>query len=249
MADLPGNGKSSFSSGAAARALPVRCGVLPRRAPASRGKRRRRPGPAAARRGPRRRVGHLSALPGFPAPGVAAHPMETDAGREFYPGSFSSSEGVPRAWMAYEHRDSGATGYLIMIKKPPRCTSCHDLHGGLPMTSLLYGPRTAGDSGEWCFSCHAAAALLPADHEARAPGAAGRECVDCHGTVSDGRRAGLYTAAFARSRPLAPRAGGRGAATRRGTGRSGVAGGGPGVGPGPALRPGRRRGRMPPARW
>ena len=125
-----------------------------------------------------------------PADGGASHPMGASGGRGPYPGAFASSDGVPAPWKARAHFDSGADGFAVGARKPPSCTSCHDLHGALPMSSLLFGPNAAAGGGDWCFSCHPAGAVAPPDHEARAPGAAGRECRDCHGTEgSDGRRA------------------------------------------------------------
>ena len=46
--------------------------------------------------------------------------------------------------------------------KETNCSSCHDMHGGLPGTSLL---RQGGDTANgWCFSCHTVSALMPSYH-------------------------------------------------------------------------------------
>lgn len=190
VSDLPGNGGSGFLAKLPGRGSMVTCGLChevhpPRRAVAD-------PPPGLLRLPAEGRVTdlcrscHLPPAAGDPA----IHPMEGGGSRGAYPVSFASSEGIPAAWKAPAHFNAGAATFSPGRGQPPRCTSCHDLHGGLPMTSLLYAPnQVQGGSGDWCFSCHPAAAVLPPGHEQRAPGAAGQACADCHGSAgADGAR-------------------------------------------------------------
>jgi predicted CXXCH cytochrome family protein len=66
------------------------------------------------------------------------------------------------------------------------CTSCHDVHGGEPGSSLL---RRGGNTQDgWCFTCHVIASLTPPYHhscrENDEPGTfvSVISCGDCHGT-------------------------------------------------------------------
>lgn len=140
-----------------------------------------------------------------PADDSASHPMGASRGRGPYPGAFASSDGVPPSWKARAHFDRGADAFVVGARQTPRCTSCHDLHGALPMGGLLFGPNVADSGGgDWCFSCHPAGAVTPSDHEARAPGAAGRKCLDCHGSEGpDGRRSWQAHRDFRRVAPPA----------------------------------------------
>lgn len=83
------------------------------------------------------------------------HPMGDDPGTDFYPDIFASSRGIPPAWASKVHGDSGAAGFDPCAHERPSCVSCHDVHGGLPGTSLLFGPNPVeGGRGDWCYSCH-----------------------------------------------------------------------------------------------
>jgi predicted CXXCH cytochrome family protein len=121
----------------------------------------------------------------FPAPGSReSHPMEAAAAGRLPAGSFASPGGLPDEWRERQHLDRGAAE--IRTGEAPRCTSCHDLHGGLPMTSLLYAPDAGSRrGGDWCFSCHPRDALLKLGHAGAAPDPGGG-CARCHGPRREG---------------------------------------------------------------
>ena len=84
-----------------------------------------------------------------------SHPMLDDSGTNFYPASFTTSKGIPEAWTGEKHFDTGSAPFDPQQKETPFCTSCHDVHGGLPGTSILFGPNPVDDGeGDWCYSCH-----------------------------------------------------------------------------------------------
>lgn len=124
----------------------------------------------------------------FPAPGDReSHPMESHLGGRLPPEAFASPVGVPFEWRAPRHIGSGATEFAAGKGQAPRCTSCHDLHGGRPSTSLLYGPDVGSrGGGGWCFSCHPPDAVRGLGHPREsAPGREG-ECESCHGSAPPG---------------------------------------------------------------
>jgi predicted CXXCH cytochrome family protein len=83
------------------------------------------------------------------------HPVGKYRGTGFYPPRFTSPEGIPEEWTADRHFDGGAAPFDPKKREPPFCTSCHDVHGGLPGTSILFGPNPVdGGKGDWCYSCH-----------------------------------------------------------------------------------------------
>lgn len=121
---------------------------------------------------------------------AVGHPTSGVAGSgRLSPAAFPAAGGVPAAWRPEQHYDRGATPFDRAASEAPACTSCHDVHGGLPGTSLLFGPDTGGGGeGSWCFNCHPAQALLPAGHQA--PGDGERdvpECGRCHRAGGDAR--------------------------------------------------------------
>jgi hypothetical protein len=82
------------------------------------------------------------------------HPMGGDPGTDFYPDVFASRRGIPPAWSYKVHGDAGAAGFDPCAHERPSCVSCHDVHGGLPGTSLLFGPNPVDSGrGDWCYSC------------------------------------------------------------------------------------------------
>ena len=116
--------------------------------------------------------------------------MDIDGGRPFYPSQFVSPEGVPPAWKAGKKPYSGAAPIDTAARQGPTCVSCHDVHGGLPGTSLLRAPNTVAEGkGDWCFNCHSAAALVTSSHPAvdGYPQVEKAPCGVCHGTVGTGR--------------------------------------------------------------
>lgn len=122
---------------------------------------------------------------------AGGHPTNGVTGGPFTPAAFVSAQGIPQAWGAGQHYDGGATPFDPATGVAPACTSCHDVHGGLPSTSLLYGPNTVGDgAGNWCFNCHPARALLPAGHKPHGDEAKGAapECEQCHRDGGEARR-------------------------------------------------------------
>jgi predicted CXXCH cytochrome family protein len=67
------------------------------------------------------------------------------------------------------------------------CSTCHDVHGGLPGTSLL---RRGGNAGGWCWSCHERSAIVPDYHHSTkgnddaAVFSSILTCEDCHGSAA-----------------------------------------------------------------
>jgi hypothetical protein len=116
------------------------------------------------------------------------HPMDGNSGWAFYPSvnpaDWAGANGIPASWAAAGHFDAGATPIDVAASGQPACSSCHDVHGGLPATSLLYGPNTQG-AGDWCFCCHSAATLVPAYHHSVQGNYVQSVifCGDCHGTA------------------------------------------------------------------
>ncbi|MHB8836140.1 MAG: cytochrome c3 family protein [Candidatus Methylomirabilia bacterium] len=126
-------------------------------------------------------VGSVVAQAGLSAGQWSDHPIDANANRSFYP----TGVALPAAW-------SGAQPFYL--NQVPVCSSCHDVHGGIADTPLLRGPVGAGwpalDYDDWCFSCHAAALILPAAHHSTAANMAVSQgdaidsqlsCGDCHG--------------------------------------------------------------------
>lgn len=124
----------------------------------------------------------------FPAPGDREnHPMEAPAAGALPSGAFLTSDVLPDEWRARQHFDSGASGVRVLKGEAPRCGSCHDMHGGLPMTSLLYGPDAGSRrGGDWCFSCHAREPLLEFGHAGDTALAGSGDCARCHGSHREG---------------------------------------------------------------
>jgi hypothetical protein len=117
------------------------------------------------------------------------HPSDGNTGKTFYPtGAWASGSGVPAAWTGAAHFDSGATPFTPASNQTPACSSCHDSHGGVAGSSLLYGPNTVAGSGDWCFNCHPASIVQPAAHHSNTGNdddgvtfTSALGCGDCHG--------------------------------------------------------------------
>lgn len=78
------------------------------------------------------------------------------------------------------------TGWPSGPLREVTCSSCHDVHGGMPGSSLL---RQGGNGVDgWCFSCHGVLALIPAYHHSSrhnddpAIFTSVLTCGDCHGS-------------------------------------------------------------------
>lgn len=67
----------------------------------------------------------------------------------------------------------------------PHCSSCHDVHGGRPATSLLQAPDNAPPGG-FCFECHAFSNIIPYYHHSVQGNYLNSVlvCGDCHGDGS-----------------------------------------------------------------
>ena len=119
------------------------------------------------------------------------HPVDGAIGEVFYPtGGWVTPEGIPNAWKAASHFDSGATPFAPASSQQPACSSCHDSHGGLPGTSLAYGPAIPAAGGDWCYSCHSGTTMQPPGHHSNtgndddgATFTSALGCGDCHGSV------------------------------------------------------------------
>jgi predicted CXXCH cytochrome family protein len=85
------------------------------------------------------------------SPGTSEHPLDNNIGKAFYPEGVS----LPDEWTpAGSGRIDRGTA-VFNSTGTPRCSSCHDAHGGLSGTSLKRGPVPVhAENGEWCYSCH-----------------------------------------------------------------------------------------------
>ena len=184
-ADLPGNGTSFFGAPGGGRVTCMSChdvhgGADPRRA---------RPG-GLLRIDPGAETADLCRRchPDPQGKASGGHPTGgRRAATAMAAGAFATLDGVPREWWAGLHHDAGAESFSTMGKRGVTCTSCHDLHGGLPMTSILYAPNPVESGrGDWCFSCHRGEALFAAGHGAGSPVPPGVPCAGCHGEGSNG---------------------------------------------------------------
>ena len=118
------------------------------------------------------------------------HPLDNNLGRPFYP----SVVAIPAAWTTAAPRlDRGAASFTAASNGQPRCSSCHDAHGGYAATSLLKGPSTPVGSAPammnsagtgWCDSCHVLSAAVPNLHHSVQPVLATSllNCGSCHST-------------------------------------------------------------------
>lgn len=120
------------------------------------------------------------------SPATVDHPLDNGIGTAFYP----AGTAIPTEWQrAVSGRlDRGASVFTTAggVTGTPRCSSCHDAHGGQGGRSLLRSPVPATAGGEWCYSCHVGTATAPnAHHSAR--GLEGGTfvssitCSQCHG--------------------------------------------------------------------
>jgi hypothetical protein len=120
------------------------------------------------------------------------HPIEDAVGTAFYP----VGAALPTNWtVAGGQVDRGAQPFFTTgVTGTPACSSCHDTHGGVGGTALLRGPLPTAVWGvmsydDWCFACHAAAAVLPPAHHSVSKNLATPadpidsqlSCGDCHG--------------------------------------------------------------------
>ena len=87
--------------------------------------------------------------------GLADHPMDNNAGRPFYPAGVA----LPDEWKAIGFGGTSRLDHGVAVFNTggkPRCSSCHDSHGGFPGKAMLRTPLPGKANGEWCFSCHTA---------------------------------------------------------------------------------------------
>jgi hypothetical protein len=116
------------------------------------------------------------------------HPLDGYKGRTtFYPWGVA----LPSAWTAASVVSGASVFYDNAGVLSPRCSSCHDAHGGKPTKSILrHNVVTAGDGqptgGEWCWSCHSVSHVVPTLHHSNtstdnATFTSSITCAGCHG--------------------------------------------------------------------
>ena len=116
------------------------------------------------------------------------HPMSGYQGRSFYP----TGVALPGDWTVVGASVTGASAFYNMSGKGnPRCSSCHDAHGGIAGTSILRPMvATSGDgqlsSPAWCWSCHSTARIVPNLHHSNTDtlGTSAINCSGCHGNTA-----------------------------------------------------------------
>ena len=145
------------------------------------------------------------------------HPMDL---RDGFAGGVVAA--IPGDWSPAITGDSGAEPFApdsagtnpLNTYPQPVCSSCHDTHGGIQDSMILRGPDfgttpenflpwTAASYDTWCFSCHTAGGVIPANHHsvynnmndnavtAANPGGGSEmlsqlTCGDCHGSSAAG---------------------------------------------------------------
>jgi predicted CXXCH cytochrome family protein len=112
------------------------------------------------------------------------HPMDGNQGRTaFYP----TGVGLPASWTDNTIITTKAAAmYDNSSVLGPRCSSCHDTHGGIAATSLLRpiaGTTGDGQTGNtaWCFSCHSDTIVVPSLHHSNITTAGANSLIDCDG--------------------------------------------------------------------
>jgi hypothetical protein len=138
------------------------------------------------------------------------HPMDGQAGRAFR--AVTDNTHIPSLWLQISQKTTGAAIYVDNTTDnpdtvTPRCSTCHDTHGGMAGTSLLRPtPGTSADGvsslaqydytsgtnpqtaaiNDWCWSCHGTSGVVPTVHHSNTSNwsSSAIDCSDCHGNAT-----------------------------------------------------------------
>jgi len=118
------------------------------------------------------------------ASGTTDHPIDNVLGRAFYPtGVADNTTWSGNSYSTYSVMTNNGSGSNLS----PRCSSCHDTHGGAEGTSLLRSQTSPLTSAAgWCWSCHTASEIVPPlHHSARTTWSSSQiDCSGCHGPAT-----------------------------------------------------------------